>query len=123
MEKREKLLYLAIAVAVLGTAALYALSASMETQETTLTPSEVLKNPTKYLGKDIEVYGNITDIREYGNTTVFYLRDTENTEYSLRCVSFDSITVEEGDHMVKGRLEYNEEWGNYEMVAEEMNRI
>ena len=123
MEKREKLLYLAIAVAILGTAALYALSASMETEETTLTPSEVLKNPTKYLGKDIEVYGNITDIREYGNTTVFYLRDTENTEYSLRCVSFDNITMEEGAHTVKGRLEYNEEWGNYEMVAEEMNRI
>jgi len=115
VEKREKLLYLAIAVAIIGTAALYALSASMEEQEHTYTVSEVLKNPQKYVNQDIHIKGNLTDIREYGNTTVFYLREGD---YSLRCVSFDNTTFQEGDTTIYGHLTYNEEWGNYEFVVE-----
>ncbi len=119
MEKREKLLYLAIAVAIIGTAALYALSASMEEQEHTYTVSEVLKDPQKYLNEDVYIKGNITDIREYGNTTVFYLREGN---YSMRCVSFDNGTFQEGEATLYGHLSYNEEWGNYEFVVEMSGR-
>ncbi len=112
MEKREKLLYLAIAVAIIGTAALYALSASMETQNPILTPSQVLKNPQKYLNKDITVEGNISGIKEYGNLTTFYLKEGN---YSLRCTYYGNETIQEGSATVTGTLRYNEEWGNYEL--------
>jgi cytochrome c-type biogenesis protein CcmE len=117
VDKREKLLYLAIAVAIIGTAALYALSASMEEQQDTYTVSEVLKNPNRYLNKDIRIQGNITDIRHYGNTTAFYLREGD---YSLRCVYFGNMTITEGNTTVYGYLKYNEEWGNYEFVVKDV---
>ena len=120
MDKREKLLYLAIAVAIIGTAALYALSATMESENPVLTPSQILKNPQKYLNKEIEVKGNISGIKEYGNLTVFYLKEGN---YSLRCTYYGNETIKEGSATVSGHLTYNEEWGTYEFNAKTIKTV
>ncbi len=117
MEKREKMLALAVSVAIIGTASLYLLSESMENQGSTCTVKEVLKNPEKYINKDISVRGNMSDIKRYGNTTVFYMREGN---YSLRCVSYGNITIEGGTATVSGRLTYNERWGSYELVVKKV---
>ncbi len=119
VDRRQKLLVLAVSVAILGTATLYLISSSMENQEEVLDVETVLKNPQRYLNEEITVRGNISGIREYGNVTVFYLREGN---YSLRCVSFDDMDIAEGNATVEGELRYNEEWGTYELTVRSCER-
>ena len=79
----------------------------------------MLKNPQRYLNEEITVKGNISGIREYGNVTVFYLKEGN---YSLRCVSFDDMDIAEGNATVEGELRYNEEWGTYELTVRSCER-
>ena len=118
VDRRQKLLVLAVSVAIIGTATLYLISSSMENQDEVLDVRTVLKNPQKYLNEDITVRGNISGIKHYGNTTVFYLKEGN---YSLRCISFGNMSLEEGNATVKGKLHYNEEWGVYELEVSEVN--
>lgn len=115
MEKREKLLVLAVAVSIVGTASLYLLSSSTEHRETVLRVEDVLKNPQKYLYKNIAVSGNITGIHRHGNTSTFYLREGN---YSMRCLAFGNMSIKEGSALLYGKLRYEERWGIYEFFVE-----
>ena len=119
VDRRQKLLVLAVSVAIIGTATLYLLSSSMENQDEVLDVESVLKNPQRYLNEEITVRGNISEIREYGNVTVFYLKEGN---YSLRCVSFDDMDIAVGNAIVDGELRYNEEWGTYEFTVRSCER-
>lgn len=118
VDRREKLLLLAVSVAILGTASLYMLSASQEHnergEEEPLTVKSILDNPDHYVDKNIVVSGNISGIKNYTNSTVFYLKDGD---YSVRCVSYSSITLREGPAVITGKFIYNNKWGNYEIIA------
>lgn len=118
VDRREKLLLLAVSVAILGTASLYLLSASPEHKETglekVLSVKSILDNPEEHLDEDIVVLGNISGIKNYTNFTVFYLKDGD---YSLTCISYSNLTLRGGPATVTGKFVYNDKWGNYEIIA------
>ncbi len=117
VDRRQKLLVLAVSVAIIGTATLYLLSSSMENQDEVLDVETVLKNPQRYLNEEITVRGNISGIRHYGNLTTFYLREDN---YSLRCIYFGNESIKEGNAEVTGTLRYDEKWGTYELNVTEV---
>jgi exonuclease VII large subunit len=115
VDRRQQLLILAVSVSIIGTASLYLISSSMEEHHEVLDVSVVLRNPERYLNEEIDVQGNISGVKHYGNNTVFYLREGN---YSLRCVYFDNMTIDEGNAVVSGELRYDDKWGNYELIVE-----
>ncbi len=122
MDRRKNLLWLAVAVAIIGTASLYLLSASLEHEDTgsgeaSLSVKTLLDKPSDYLNREVQVEGNISGVKNYTNSTVFYLKDGN---YSLTCISYENITVKEGSALLTGKLVYNEKWGNYEFVIKKV---